>query len=159
MTLTDEEIGLIFETHNGNIVDSIRAVIAAHDERLRQQEPYCFIYEYDTPLGLHRSFQCGTYNGKEPNRAVKLYAAPIPPEQPEYDALQANLAVMEVERDILSVGVQALQAKLTEAERLNKVALEALRRLMLCDLAEVRAIEGSPGAIDNAEKVLLEAAK
>lgn len=51
---------------------------------------------------------------------------------------------------------EELKAKLTEAERLNKVALEAIRRLMLCDMAEVRTIKGSSGAIDNARNAIKE---
>ena len=52
-----------------------------------------------------------------------------------------------------------LTAKLAEAERLNKVALEAMRRLMLCDMAEVRTIKGSSGAIDNARNAIKELEK
>ncbi len=52
-----------------------------------------------------------------------------------------------------------LTAKLAEAERLNKVALEAMRRLMLCDMAEVRTIKGSSGAIDNARNAIKEMEK
>lgn len=39
-------------------------------------EPYCYIYEYDSALGLHREFYPRTWNGYEPSRTVQLYAAP-----------------------------------------------------------------------------------
>ena len=60
---------------------------------------------------------------------------------------------------VLRSDYDALQAKLAEAERLNKVALEAIRRLMLCDMAEVRTIKGSSGAIDNARNAIKELEK
>jgi hypothetical protein len=42
------------------------------------QEPYAYVYEYDTEFGLHRQFEPGTYNGANPSRTVKVYAAPLP---------------------------------------------------------------------------------
>ena len=41
MILTDEEIGRVFESHHGNIVDSIRAVIAAYEVKLNRGEFSC----------------------------------------------------------------------------------------------------------------------
>lgn len=35
--------------------------------------PYLYVYEYDTPFGLHREFYPTTYNGQEPTRAVPLF--------------------------------------------------------------------------------------
>ena len=60
---------------------------------------------------------------------------------------------------VLRSDCDELAAKLAEAERLNKVALEAMRRLMLCDMAEVRTIKGSSGAIDNARNAIKELEK
>ncbi len=43
------------------------------------QQPYTYVYEWDTPHGLHRDCQYGTYNGSWPHRTVALYAAPVDP--------------------------------------------------------------------------------
>jgi hypothetical protein len=40
------------------------------------QEPYCYVYEYDSPHGLHREFYPREYNGMKPTRTVQVYAAP-----------------------------------------------------------------------------------
>lgn len=39
---------------------------------------YPYIYEYETAFGLHRQLEPGTYNGSDPTRTVKVYAAPQP---------------------------------------------------------------------------------
>ncbi|WP_176079362.1 hypothetical protein [Paraburkholderia tropica] len=44
------------------------------------QDPYAYAYEWDTPFGLHRDLQYGTYNGSYPNRTIALYTdAPTAP--------------------------------------------------------------------------------
>ena len=40
------------------------------------QEPFCYVYEYDSPYGLHREFYPREYNGMKPSRTVPLYTAP-----------------------------------------------------------------------------------
>lgn len=45
------------------------------------QEPFCYVYEYDSPYGLHREFYPREYNGMKPSRTVPLYTAP-PPRKP-----------------------------------------------------------------------------
>ena len=40
------------------------------------QEPYCILYEWDGPFGLHQETSHRQYNGKYPDRSVKLYTAP-----------------------------------------------------------------------------------
>jgi hypothetical protein len=53
-----------------------RAMLAAPAQ---SGEPvYAYIYEYETAFGLHRQLEPGTYNGSNPTRAVKVYAAPQP---------------------------------------------------------------------------------
>jgi len=49
-------------------------VAAQQDEPA--QEPYCYMYEYDTPLGMHRTLYPKEHNGKQPDRAIPLYTAP-----------------------------------------------------------------------------------
>jgi len=49
-------------------------VLAQQDEPA--QEPYCYVYEYDTPLGMHRTLYPKEHNGKQPDRAIPLYTAP-----------------------------------------------------------------------------------
>jgi hypothetical protein len=41
------------------------------------QEPYCYVYEYDTPFGLHRQFDPSNWNGSGPTRTVAVYTAPL----------------------------------------------------------------------------------
>lgn len=51
--------------------EALRAALAEP-----QPEPYCYIYEYDSVLGLHREFYPRQWNGYLPSRVVTLYAAP-----------------------------------------------------------------------------------
>ena len=44
----------------------------------QEQEPYCYVYEYDSVFGLHREFYPREWNGKKPTRTVPLYTAPQP---------------------------------------------------------------------------------
>jgi hypothetical protein len=53
-------------------VERLRAQQAEQD-----QEPYCYVYEYDSAFGLHQEFYPGPYNGKQkPDRAVPVYTHP-----------------------------------------------------------------------------------
>lgn len=44
--------------------------------------PYCHVYEYDTPLGLHRALYPKQWNGKLPDRTVPVYTHPAPSPAP-----------------------------------------------------------------------------
>jgi hypothetical protein len=49
-----------------------------------QGEPYCYIYEYNTALGLHREFYPRRWNGQEPDRSVPVYlVSPQPAPTPQ----------------------------------------------------------------------------
>jgi hypothetical protein len=50
---------------------ALRAALAQEE-----QEPYCYIYEYDTPSGLQREFYSREYIGRKPDRTVPLYTHP-----------------------------------------------------------------------------------
>lgn len=39
---------------------------------------YGVVYEFDTPFGLHKSFECAPYNGQRPTRAVEVFEHPAP---------------------------------------------------------------------------------
>jgi hypothetical protein len=55
--------------------DAITALKAALAQQ--EQEPYCYVYEYDSAFGLHREFYPGPYNGKQkPDRTVPVYTHP-----------------------------------------------------------------------------------
>lgn len=54
------------------------------------QEPFCYVYEYDSPYGLHREFYPREYNGMKPSRTVPLYTAP-PPRKPLTDEKVCDL--------------------------------------------------------------------
>ena len=67
--------------------DAARSVVKAHlpvshtqSHEPKQpepaQEPYCYVYEYDTPLGMHRTLYPKEHNGKQPDRAIPLYTSP-----------------------------------------------------------------------------------
>lgn len=53
------------------LIERLKAALAEP-----QPEPYCYIYEYDSVLGLHREFYPRQWNGYLPSRVVTLYAAP-----------------------------------------------------------------------------------
>ena len=42
------------------------------------QEPFCHVYEYDSPHGLHRELYPREWNGMQPSRTLPLYTAPQP---------------------------------------------------------------------------------
>ena len=46
-----------------------------------QGEPYCHVYEHDSPLGLHRALYPKQWNGKQPDRAIPVYTHPSPQAQ------------------------------------------------------------------------------
>jgi hypothetical protein len=53
------------------------AVYTHPPRRETEQEPYCYVYEYDSAFGLHREFYPGPYNGKQrPDRTVPVYTHP-----------------------------------------------------------------------------------
>jgi hypothetical protein len=53
-------------------ITALRAALAQEE-----QEPYCYIYEYDSAFGLHRQCYPGPYNGKQkPDRDVPVYTNP-----------------------------------------------------------------------------------
>lgn len=43
-----------------------------------QGEPYTFIYELDTPLGVFRTLRIGDCNGRTPDRCIPVFLAPQP---------------------------------------------------------------------------------
>ncbi len=59
----------------------------------QDQEPYCYVYEYDSAYGLHREFYPGPYNGKQkPDRSIPVYTHPphsewVPLAEEEIDSL------------------------------------------------------------------------
>ena len=74
-------------------VDGSVAAMAALAEQV--QEPYCYVYEYDSPHGLHREFYPREYNGMKPTRTMPLYTAPPqrkPLTEEEIEVLQAKYA-------------------------------------------------------------------
>ena len=40
---------------------------------IKLPEPYCYVHEYDSCLGRHRSFYPGPWNGMQPSRTVPVY--------------------------------------------------------------------------------------
>lgn len=56
------------------------------------QEPYCYVYEYDSVFGLHREFYPRPYNGTKPSRTVPVYAHP-PQRKPLTDEEIADMWV------------------------------------------------------------------
>ena len=84
-------------------------------------QPYAYIYEYDTPFGLHRQFDSSSWNGARPNRTVAVFtAAPAPAEQPTPEALAA-LGWQAIECEICGSSARAFPAPnskpLTPAQR------------------------------------------
>lgn len=71
--------------------------------------------------------------------------------------LQEALCTVTAIRRLVELGAVKLDADMQDqlalADEIERLR-EALRRLMLCDIAEVRTITGSPGALANAREVL-----
>jgi hypothetical protein len=60
------------------------AAVRAGAAPVPQGEPYCYIYEYNTALGLHREFYPRRWNGQEPDRSVPVYlVSPQPAPTPQ----------------------------------------------------------------------------
>lgn len=57
---------------------SAAAAPVVHRAAEQEQQPYLYVYEFDTPFGVHRDIRYGPYNGRYPDRTVALYAAPLP---------------------------------------------------------------------------------
>lgn len=54
---------------------------------------YCHVYEYDSPLGMHKALYPKQWNGKLPDRTVPLYVHPAPAPA----AVPAGYALVPVE--------------------------------------------------------------
>ena len=54
--------------------------VAAHEQAQAGEPvaPYLYVYEYDSPLGLHRALYPTQWNGQKPTRTVPLYTTPQP---------------------------------------------------------------------------------
>jgi hypothetical protein len=67
----------------GNAVSAMR-LCAEIESKLREvvappvpePTPYCYIYEWDGPFGVHQSTSSARYNGMAPHRSVPVFAAP-----------------------------------------------------------------------------------
>lgn len=77
-------------------VNQARAFLAAAPQPAapQAQQPYLYVYEYDSPFGLHREFYPREYNGMKPTRTVALYTAPQP-------AAPAQVGTVELLRNAL----------------------------------------------------------
>lgn len=76
-------------------------------------EPYAYVYEFYTPLGVHKSFSSDRRNGAEPSRTLKVYTAPPSAADVRDSALEE--AAQEIERTpgrLLSAdAIRALKSK------------------------------------------------
>lgn len=95
----------------GALAEKLADAIAAH---IAQQgtEPvaYCYVYEWDTPAGLHRSTSSARYNGLAPDRAIRVYTHAKPVEPRATEVLISKLC----------------NVRATAAERLPKVDCDAI---------------------------------
>ncbi len=58
----------------------LRQALQQLERGFAEQEPYCYVYEYDGASGLHRAFYPRLYNGRWADRTVPLYTVPRRPE-------------------------------------------------------------------------------
>jgi hypothetical protein len=66
-----EPEGAVVTAARSAAITALRAALAQ-----QEQEPYCYIYEYDSAFGLHREFYPGPYNDRRPDRTVPVYTTP-----------------------------------------------------------------------------------
>lgn len=90
---------------------------------MKPNSVYVTIYEYDSPMGLHRSFYPETYNGRNPDRAVSLYTAP----QPAVPAGWRMVPVEPTQEMLRSVDIEAEDKYLARGRAISawKSMLEA----------------------------------
>jgi hypothetical protein len=53
-------------------------VVEYVDSLTGKDEPYLYVYEWDTPFGQHKSISPRNYNGSAPHRTISLYRSPQP---------------------------------------------------------------------------------
>ena len=69
---------------------------------IKAQEPYLYVYEYDSFMGLHREFRPIEWNGLQPTRTVALYRSPQPSAEGSAEAMR-DVARLDWLDDVLSV--------------------------------------------------------
>lgn len=82
MRLTGEEIKKLWAEFDGQVVPFARAVIAAHDEELRKQEPCAHMYPSDLERFQEEETFAHAYSvavGNPSETSVPVYLSPIPP--------------------------------------------------------------------------------
>lgn len=75
------------------------------------KDPYCYIYEFDSLMGCHRSLSSAPRNGSNPSRSVAVYTHPTP------EAVRKLPRLTEEELDKIYmrfVGYQGLSPRLFE---------------------------------------------
>ena len=78
------ELGNSVYVHHEKIADGLRSILASAAPA-EGREPYAYIYEYDTPYGVHRRIDYGTWNGRYPDRTVPVFATtPTKAAEPEW---------------------------------------------------------------------------
>jgi hypothetical protein len=109
----------IVASPDGMIDRSIGQFDPPAQQQAEPVQPYCYIYEYDGPFGLHREFYPCEYNGRKPDRTVQVFKAPPP--TPLADAREAmRMALDAFDRmhgrrpDFVEHAIAALRAALKE---------------------------------------------
>jgi len=78
-----------------------------------EQEPYCYVYEYDSAFGMHREFYPGPYNGKlKPDRTVPVYTHPPRREWRSLSEEEIRAALPHEPGDLDFVCARAVEAAL-----------------------------------------------
>lgn len=81
-----------------------------------QGEPYTFIYELDTPLGVFRTLRIGDCNGRTPDRCIPVFLATQPaipagwqlvPKEPTPEMVKAGNIGQGFSKDALKAAIAA----------------------------------------------------
>ena len=73
---------------------AIRAHESAEPAPAEPVAPYCYVYEFDSPFGIHQSLSPREYNGSRPARTVPVYTAPPAPAPAEPAAWMSEPVVL-----------------------------------------------------------------
>ncbi len=102
-------------SYEGGVVISNAAIALRAALAQQEQEPYGYVYEYDSIFGLHRKFYPGPDNGKQkPDRIIPVYIhSPRREWQGLTDQQQAELRteIAELRTEIVRMAQEAARSK------------------------------------------------
>ena len=68
-------------------------------DNINLPEPHCYIYEWDSHFGTHRSTTSSRWNGREPDRSCPIYTADQVRDAVEADRLRREVTMSNARKD------------------------------------------------------------